>query len=71
MFTPHHARQIGPRKVQLFGVQVDGVLRQYNYLVDEIGKHIETYIYVENSELTNAIRILMVLQNCPPPPFPG
>ena len=50
MFIPHHARQIGPiyflvpRKVQLFGVQVDGVPKQYNYLVDVIGKHIETNI---------------------------
>ena len=53
MFIPHHARQMGPiyflvpRKVQLFGVRVDGVPRQYNYLIDEnetIGKHVETKI---------------------------
>ncbi|XP_062571722.1 uncharacterized protein LOC134233742 [Saccostrea cucullata] len=41
MFIPHHARQMGPlyflvpRKVQLFGVRVDGVPRQYNYLINE------------------------------------
>ncbi|MES9883076.1 MAG: hypothetical protein ABW185_19605 [Sedimenticola sp.] len=45
---PHHARQMGPiyftvpRKVQLFGVRLDGIPHQYNYLVDEaqtIGKY--------------------------------
>lgn len=41
MFLPHHSRQMSPlyflvpRKVQLFGVRVDGIPRQYNYLVDE------------------------------------
>ena len=50
MFIPHHARQIGPiyflvpRKFQLFGVRVDGVPKQYHYLVDENCKHIETNI---------------------------
>ena len=54
MFIPHHAQQMGPiyflvpRKVQLFRVRVDGVPRQYNYLIDEnetIGKQtIETNI---------------------------
>ncbi|XP_062578888.1 uncharacterized protein LOC134240830 [Saccostrea cucullata] len=38
---PHHARQEGPlyfltpRKVQLFGVAVEGQYRQMNYLIDE------------------------------------
>ena len=38
---PHHSRQMGPlyflsgRKVQLFGVRVDGISRQANYLIDE------------------------------------
>ena len=73
MFIPHHARQMGPiyflvpRKVQLFGVRVDGVPRQYNYLIDKdetIGKHIETY----NSEIANAFQLFTVLRNCPPPP---
>ena len=50
MFIPHHARQIGliyflvPRKFQLFGARVDGVPKQYNYLVDKNCKHIETNI---------------------------
>lgn len=44
---PHHSRQEGPlyftspRKVQLFGVCIEGCREQYNYLVDEdqtIGK---------------------------------
>ena len=38
---PHHSRQMGPtyfvqlRKVQVFGVMIDGVCRQMNYLIDE------------------------------------
>lgn len=38
---PHHSRQEGPlyftspRKVQLFGVCIEGCREQYNYLVDE------------------------------------
>jgi hypothetical protein len=38
---PHHARQMGPlyflcaRKIQVFGVRLDGIPRQFNYLVDE------------------------------------
>ena len=44
---PHHYRQMGPlyfmtpRRVQLFGVRLDGASLQYNYLIDEdqtIGK---------------------------------
>ena len=39
--VPHHYRQMGPlfflslRKVQLFGVRLDGSSRQMNYLIDE------------------------------------
>ena len=38
---PHHSRQEGPlyftspRKVQLFGVCMEGAAEQYNYLIDE------------------------------------
>lgn len=38
---PHHSRQEGPlyltspRKVQLFGVCIEGTAEQYNYLIDE------------------------------------
>lgn len=38
---PHHSRQEGPlyftspRKVQLFGVCIEGAAEQYNYLIDE------------------------------------
>ena len=38
---PHHARQEGPlyfltpRKIHLFGIAVEGVYKQFNYVVDE------------------------------------
>ncbi|XP_060577599.1 uncharacterized protein LOC132734769 [Ruditapes philippinarum] len=38
---PHHSQQMGPlyfvtgRKIQIFGVRVDSVSQQYNYLIDE------------------------------------
>lgn len=38
---PHHSRQKGPtyfvqlRRVQVFGVRIDGVSRQMNYVIDE------------------------------------
>ena len=38
---PHHSRQMGPvyftslRKIQIFGVRIDGQSRQYNFLIDE------------------------------------
>ncbi|XP_062603492.1 uncharacterized protein LOC134282462 [Saccostrea cucullata] len=38
---PHHSRQMGPtyfiqlRRVQVFGVRIDGVSRQINYVIDE------------------------------------
>ena len=38
---PHHSRQMAPlyfvsgRKVQIFGIRVDGVSKQHNYLIDE------------------------------------
>lgn len=41
MFLFHYSRQISPlyflvpRKDQLFGVRLDKIPRQYNYLVDE------------------------------------
>ncbi|KAK3106537.1 hypothetical protein FSP39_022168 [Pinctada imbricata] len=39
--VPHHARQEGPlyflvpRKLQLFGIAVEGIFRQFNYVIDE------------------------------------
>lgn len=47
MCLPHHARQMGPlyfttlRKIQLFGIRIDGLPTQLNFLIDEdetIGK---------------------------------
>ena len=38
---PNHSQQMGPlffvtrRKVQIFGVRIDSVPHQYNYLIDE------------------------------------
>ena len=39
--VPHHGRQMGPvyfttpRKIQIFGVRIDGIPRQLNFLMDE------------------------------------
>ncbi|VDI03217.1 Hypothetical predicted protein [Mytilus galloprovincialis] len=50
---PHRCRQIGPmyfvtaRKIHMFGVRVDGIPIQYNYLVDEnetIGQNKNKYV---------------------------
>ena len=41
VLIPHHSRQVGPlyfmspRKVQIFGVRLDGIPLQLNYLIDE------------------------------------
>lgn len=41
LILPHHARQIGqlyfttPRKIPLFGVRLDGLSMQLNYMIDE------------------------------------
>ena len=41
LILPHHARQIGqlyfttPRKIHLFGVRLDGLSMQMNYMMDE------------------------------------
>lgn len=52
LILPHHARQIGqlyftaPRKIHLFGVRLDGLSMQLNYMIDEDETIGRSFLYI-------------------------
>lgn len=52
LILPHHARQIGqlyfttPRKIRLFGVRLDGLSMQLNYMIDEDETIGRSFLYI-------------------------
>lgn len=52
LILPHHARQIGqlyfttPRKIHLFGVRLDGLSMQLNYMIDADETIGRSFLYI-------------------------
>ena len=64
---PHHSNQMGPlyflsgRKVQIFGVRLDSMSRQTNYLIDEdqsIGK-----FYLQSCNIECSIKTIILFRD--------